>query len=70
MRKTEEFYRFYQDKLMIDNVLPNKAHLKLAELEKEGKITLPAKKLLDIVLKLPEKPITFELNSEKSTVLI
>lgn len=38
MRKTDEFYRFYQDKLMIDNVLPNKAHLKLAELEREGKL--------------------------------
>lgn len=38
MRKTEEFYRFYKDKLMIDGVKPNKAHIRLAELEKEGKL--------------------------------
>lgn len=38
MRKTEEFYRFYKDKLMIDGVKPNKAHIRLAELEEEGKL--------------------------------
>lgn len=34
----EEFWRFYKDKLIIEGVLPNKAHLKLAEWEKEGKL--------------------------------
>ena len=34
----EEFYRFYHDKMIIDNVKPNRAHLRLAELEKEGKL--------------------------------
>lgn len=38
MRKPEEFYKFYQDKLMIDGVKPNKAHIRLAELEEEGKL--------------------------------
>ena len=37
-RKPEEFFRFYRDKLIIKGVKPNKAHLKLAELEKAGKI--------------------------------
>lgn len=37
-RKTEEFYRFYRDKMIIDNVKPNAAHLKLAEWEAEGKL--------------------------------
>jgi len=33
-----EFYRFYREKLIIKDVKPNKAHLKLAELEKKGKL--------------------------------
>ena len=37
-RKTEEFYRFYRDKMIIDNVKPNAAHLKLAEWEEQGKL--------------------------------
>ena len=35
----EEFYKFYRDKMLIENVKPNKAHLKLAELEKAGKLS-------------------------------
>lgn len=38
MRKTEEFYRFYRDKLLIDGVKPNKAHERLALLEERGKL--------------------------------
>ncbi len=37
-RKTDEFYRFYRDKMIIDNVKPNAAHLKLAEWEEQGKL--------------------------------
>lgn len=37
-RKTEEFYRFYRDKMIIDNVKPNAAHYKLAEWEVAGKL--------------------------------
>ena len=39
MNNTEEFYKFYRDKMLIENVKPNKAHLKLAELEKAGKLS-------------------------------
>lgn len=35
----EEFYRFYRDKLIVRNAKPNAAHLRLAQLEKEGKLT-------------------------------
>ena len=38
-RKPEEFYRFYRDKMLYTDALPNKAHLKLAELEEKGKLT-------------------------------
>ncbi len=36
-RNTEEFYRFYFDKMIYDGAEPNPAHRKLAELEKNGK---------------------------------
>lgn len=38
MAKPDEFYRFYHDKMIIDGVQPNSAHLRLAELEREGKL--------------------------------
>ena len=38
MRKPEEFFRFYRDKMLPLDARPNKAHLKLAEWEKEGKL--------------------------------
>ncbi len=34
----EEFYRFYREKLVIRGVKPNRTHLRLAELEAEGKL--------------------------------
>lgn len=37
-RKTDEFYRFYKDKMLFFEVKPNAAHLKLAEWEKQGKL--------------------------------
>ncbi len=39
MKKTEEFYRFYREKMICEGVKPNAAHLKLAELEHKGKLT-------------------------------
>lgn len=36
---TDEFFKFCRDKLLLENVKPNKAHLKLAELEKAGKLS-------------------------------
>lgn len=37
-RKTDEFYRFYKDKMICKSAKPNPAHYKLAEWEKEGKL--------------------------------
>lgn len=37
-RHTEKFYDFYRDKMLFLDAKPNKAHLKLAELEKAGKL--------------------------------
>lgn len=38
LRKPEEFYRFYRDKILLDGVEPNITHKKLAELEAAGKV--------------------------------
>lgn len=38
VRKTELFYQFYKDKMMFLDAKPNKAHLKLAEMEVAGKL--------------------------------
>ena len=37
-RNPEEFYRFYRDKMLCLDAQPNAAHLKLAELERAGKL--------------------------------
>lgn len=37
-KNPEEYYRFHRAKLVIDGVKPNRAHLRLAELEREGKL--------------------------------
>jgi len=39
MRRPEEFFRFYRDKMLPLDAKPNRAHLKLAEWEKAGKMT-------------------------------
>jgi NAD-dependent deacetylase len=39
VNKTDEFFRFYYDKIMLEGAEPNKAHKKLAELEEAGKLT-------------------------------
>lgn len=38
VRNTEEFYRFYKNKMICMDAKPNAAHRKLAELEKAGKL--------------------------------
>ena len=38
LRKPEEFYRFYRNKMLFPDAKPNKAHLALAELERQGKL--------------------------------
>lgn len=38
MRNPEEFYRFYRNKMLFPDAMPNNAHLALANLEKQGKL--------------------------------
>ncbi|WP_248405937.1 NAD-dependent protein deacylase [Butyrivibrio fibrisolvens] len=37
-RKPQEFFEFYKDRMIYQDAKPNKAHLKLAQWEKEGKL--------------------------------
>ena len=39
LNHTEEFYRFYREKMLFPDAQPNAAHKALAELEKMGKLT-------------------------------
>ena len=38
MENPSEFYRFYREKMLHPDAMPNKAHYALAELEKQGKL--------------------------------
>lgn len=38
IQRTEEFYEFYKDKMLFLDAKPNAAHIKLAELEEQGKL--------------------------------
>ena len=39
MRKPEEFFRFYRNKMLFPDAKPNAAHLKLAQWEREGRLS-------------------------------
>lgn len=38
-KRPEEFFKFYRDRMIFPNAKPNAAHLKLAELERAGKLS-------------------------------
>lgn len=62
MRSTEEFYRFYRDKMLCLDKKPNKAHLKLAELEKAGKLSAVVTQNIDGLHRAAGSEKVFELH--------
>ena len=66
MRKPEEFYKFYRDKILMigsdKEPKPNKAHLKLAELEKKGKLTAVVTQNIDGLHQAAGSKTVFELH--------
>lgn len=62
INNTEEFYRFYRDKMLCLNAKPNKAHFKLAELEKSGKLTAVVTQNIDGLHQLAGSHNVFELH--------
>ena len=62
MYKTEEFYEFYKDKMMALDAKPNKAHLALAKLEEEGKLTAVITQNIDGLHQMAGSKEVFELH--------
>ena len=46
------------------------ARVELEQLEETGRITIPAKSLLDILKEFPEQPLTFDIDTETRQVVI
>ena len=61
VRNTEEFYRFYKDKMLITDAEPNAAHKKLAEMEKAGKLTAVVTQNIDGLHQKAGSRVVYEL---------
>ena len=62
MRKTEEFYKFYRDKLNSLKYEPNITHIKLAELEKKGKVKAVVTQNIDGLHQKAGSKVVYELH--------
>lgn len=62
MRKPEEFFKFYQDKMLCDTAKPNAAHLKLAELERAGKLKAVITQNIDNLHQMAGSQKVYELH--------
>ena len=58
----DEFYKFYKDKLSVSGVKPNKAHYKLAELEKAGKLLAVVTQNIDGLHQAAGSKVVYELH--------
>ncbi len=59
---TEEFFEFYRAKMICLDAKPNKAHLKLAELEKAGRLTAVVTQNIDGLHTLAGSKTVYELH--------
>ena len=62
VHKTSEFFRFYRDKMLCLDKKPNKAHYKLAELEKAGKLSAVVTQNIDGLHQLAGSKEVLELH--------
>lgn len=62
MSHTEEFYRFYCDKMLALDAKPNAAHLKLAEMEEKGKLDCVITQNIDGLHQLAGSKKVYELH--------
>lgn len=62
VQHTEEFYDFYKNKMIFPDAKPNKAHLKLAELEKAGKLSAIVTQNIDGLHQMAGSKNVFELH--------
>ena len=61
-RNTEYFYNFYRDKMLFLDAQPNAAHIKLAELEKAGKLKAVITQNIDGLHQMAGSKNVFELH--------
>lgn len=61
-RNTPEFYRFYRDKLVAPDAKPNIAHIRLAELEKAGKLDAVITQNIDGLHQMAGSKTVYELH--------
>ncbi len=61
-KNPEEFYRFYRDKMLCSGVRPNAAHLKLAELERAGKLKAVVTQNIDGLHQMAGSRTVYELH--------
>lgn len=61
-KKTEEFYRFYRNKMICLTAKPNAAHVKLAELEQAGKLKAVITQNIDGLHQLAGSKTVLELH--------
>jgi len=61
-KNTKEFYRFYRAKLLPVGIKPNAAHIKLAELEKAGKLKAVVTQNIDGLHQLAGSKVVYELH--------
>ena len=61
-RDPEEFYRFYRDKMVFPDAKPNAAHLKLAELERAGKLKAVVTQNIDGLHQAAGSGVVYELH--------
>ncbi len=60
--QTADFYDFYKNIMLCKGILPNKAHIALAQLEKEGKLTAVITQNIDGLHQMAGSERVFELH--------
>lgn len=60
--QTDEFYRFYRDKMLCLDAKPNSAHIKLAEMEQKGKLSAVITQNIDGLHKMAGSKGVYELH--------
>ena len=61
-RNTDEFYEYYKSKMVFPNAKPNKAHIALAKLEKQGKLKAVITQNIDGLHQLASSKNVLELH--------
>ncbi|MCL1811042.1 MAG: NAD-dependent protein deacylase [Methanomassiliicoccaceae archaeon] len=62
MDNTSEFYRFYRDKMVYPDAEPNAAHIKLAELESQGRVKAVVTQNIDSLHRMAGSRCVYELH--------